>query len=438
MSSRQELFTTVLNMSITASYVAAGIILVRILLKKAPKIFSYAIWAVLLFRLICPFSFSTSFSFLGLLNVKSQNSMGVLEYISHDIGAVQAPIKQNDINGSGINGSDIGGSDGSGSDINGSNVGDSNSSGSDLSSADVRGSDISNLDSAAGIGASLLRSIRTAKANFIQIWMDVLSIIWLTGIAVLFSVSIILYIKIKRRLLTATLVNDNIYESDRIGTALVCGFLHPKIYVPLGVEEPDLSYILEHERTHIRRRDYLIKPLAFFALLLHWFNPLMWLSFALMSRDMEMSCDESVLQRMGRDARGGGFLVVAPKIYGSYEEEDRLKVFATTYQKKYKLFGNEISEGEYGSIIPAAITYRKDDNGDYILEEYRQAEDGAGFVPSIEEYCTMPVSGKKIEELADTILEDYPGGEDIQALMQDNLRKHLKKHGVEEVEIAME
>ncbi|MGF7144852.1 beta-lactamase regulating signal transducer with metallopeptidase domain [Anaerotaenia torta] len=269
MTNLQGMFTTVLNMSITASYVAVGIIFIRLLLKKAPKIFSYVIWAVLLFRLICPFSFSTSFSFLGLLNVKSQNGMSVLEYVPRDIGAVQAPATQNDV-----------------------------------SSLDSPYSPDSS-DSPYSAGGPLPRTMPIASANPVQIWMDALSLIWLAGMVILFCSSVILYVKTKRRLLTATLVRGNIYESDRIGTALVCGLLHPKIYVPLGAEEPHLSYILEHERTHIRRRDYLIKPLAFLTLLLHWFNPLMWLSFALMSRDMEMSCDESVLHRMGRDARGG-------------------------------------------------------------------------------------------------------------------------------------
>lgn len=100
-------------------------------------------------------------------------------------------------------------------------------------------------------------------------------------------------------------MEDNVFETDTIGTALVCGFIRPKIYVPVNVGETGLPYLLEHERTHIRRRDYLIKPLAFFALSLHWFNPLMWLSFSLMSRDMEMSCDESVLRRLGAGVKGG-------------------------------------------------------------------------------------------------------------------------------------
>ncbi len=216
MNNLQGIFTTILNMSITASYVAVGVILVRILLRKAPKIFSYALWAVVLFRLIFPFSFTTAFSFLGLLNVNSQNNEGVLEYVPHDIGLMQTPTVQ---------------------------------------------SGIDSLDSA--VNSSLPLAAPIASVNPMQIWMNLLSLIWLAGIVVLLSYSVISYVKIKRRLLTATLVKDNIYESDQIGTAFVCGFIYPKIYVPVGVEDADLSYILEHERTHIQRLDYLIKPLHF-------------------------------------------------------------------------------------------------------------------------------------------------------------------------------
>ncbi|MDD2211653.1 MAG: DUF5301 domain-containing protein [Clostridia bacterium] len=258
MSNLQGVFTTILNMSITASYVAVGVILVRLLLRKAPKFFSYSLWAVVLFRLLCPLSFTTAYSFLGLLNVNLQNNAGLLEYVPNNIGFIQTPTVQ---------------------------------------------SGIGSLDSA--VNSSLPQATPIASANPMQIWMDVLSLIWIAGIVVLLLYSVISYIKIKRKLLTATLVKDNVYESDRIGTAFVCGFIHPKIYVPVGVREADLSYILEHERTHIRRKDYLIKPFVFFALILHWFNPLMWLSFALMSRDMEMSCDESVLQKMSYDAKCG-------------------------------------------------------------------------------------------------------------------------------------
>lgn len=132
---------------------------------------------------------------------------------------------------------------------------------------------------------------------------------------------------------------------------------------------------------------------------------------------------------MNSDPERGGFTVVAPKIFGSYEEENLLKVFVTTYSARYKLFGNALSE-EGGSIVPVAITYRKDDNGRYVLEKYEQARDGAEFASSIREYCTMPVSGKKIKGLADKILKHYSDYQDIRDLMNDNLSKHLKKNGI--------
>ena len=159
MSILHGLFTTILNMSITASYVAIGVILVRLLLSKAPKIFSYALWAVVLFRLIFPFSFATAFSFLGLLNVNSQHNASVPEYVLLDTGSIQAPAIQSDIGG---------------------------------------------LESV--VNPSLPQATPIASVNPMQLWMEVLSLIWLAGIVVLFLYSVISYIKIKRQLLTATLV----------------------------------------------------------------------------------------------------------------------------------------------------------------------------------------------------------------------------------------
>jgi len=129
------------------------------------------------------------------------------------------------------------------------------------------------------------------------------------------------------------------------------------------------------------------------------------------------------------DFKRGGFTVVAPKIFGSYEEEDMLKVFVTTYNARYKLFGSALSQ-EGGGIIPAAITYRKDDSSRYILEKYEQARDGSEFGPSIRKYCTMPVSGKEIPGLADKIFKHYSNYEDIRILLRNNLLKHLKVNGI--------
>lgn len=138
---------------------------------------------------------------------------------------------------------------------------------------------------------------------------------------------------------------------------------------------------------------------------------------------------DTEIERDSASNKRGGFIIVAPKILGSYEEEDMLKVFVTTYSARYILYGNTLSQ-EGGSIVPAAITYRKDDNDGYILEKYEQARDGSEFGPSIRKYCTMPLSKKEIKGLTDKILKHYGDCEDILILMHDNLFKHLKKNGI--------
>jgi len=252
MSLLQDLFVTNVNMSITASYVAIGVILVRLLLKRVPKVFSYVLWLPVLFRLVCPFSFDSAFSFFNLINLNTRQGSGITE------GLLQTPVIQ---------------------------------------------SGIDSIDSA--VNASLPQAIPAASVSPMEIWMNVLSLVWIFGVIVLLIYTIAAYVKIKKKLQTATRLEGNIFETDAIGTAFVCGFIRPKIYVPANIGDANLSYILEHERTHIRRKDYLIKPLAFFTLIFHWFNPLMWLCFALMSRDMEMSCDESVLHKLGDSAKSG-------------------------------------------------------------------------------------------------------------------------------------
>lgn len=256
MNSLQNLFTTILNMSLTASFVTLGVLLVRLMLRKAPKVFSYVLWAAVFFRLLCPFSFTSELSILTLLYNPQFADVG--KYVPHPVDFPQTQAIEPGID---------------------------------------------SADNAAA--TSLFQDVPDTSVHPMQIWMTVLSFIWIAGVIVFLLYSMMSYLKIKRKLQTATLVEGNLFETDAVDTAFVFGFVRPKIYVPVNIGNTDLSYIVEHERTHIRRRDYLIKPLAFLALILHWFNPLVWLSFVLMSRDMEMSCDESVLRKLGEGAKGG-------------------------------------------------------------------------------------------------------------------------------------
>lgn len=101
-----------------------------------------------------------------------------------------------------------------------------------------------------------------------------------------------------RKLREAVLLHDNIYQSDRVNSAFVLGFFKPRIYVPFGIEERELETVIEHERAHIRRRDNKWKPLGFAILAVHWFNPLVWLSYVLFCRDIEFACDEKVIKSL--------------------------------------------------------------------------------------------------------------------------------------------
>lgn len=255
MTALEGLFAAIARMSITASWAAVGVIVVRFALRRLPKAFSYALWAVVLFRLLCPVSISSPVSALGVLGRAGATDAAVGRPA---IGTIIAPATQSVVH-----------------------------------------------DASGTTSPAVGPTAPVPGANPSRPLPAVLSLIWAAGALALLSHSVVSYLRMINRLQTATLVAGNIYESDRVGTAFVLGFIRPRIIMPASVAGTNLSYILEHEHTHIRRRDHLIKPLAFLALSIHWFNPLMWLSFVLMGRDMEMSCDEHVLRTMGNEAKSG-------------------------------------------------------------------------------------------------------------------------------------
>ncbi|OQB24468.1 MAG: Regulatory protein BlaR1 [Firmicutes bacterium ADurb.Bin182] len=253
----ENVFIAVLNMSITASYAAVFIILLRLLLKKAPKSISYALWSVVLLRAICPVSFSSVISLFGRLGtVNTAAGNGTIRYIPENMGMSAVPAV---------------------------NVG------------------IANVNIV--INESLSAATPTSSVNPMQLIITAGMIIWLIGAMAMMAYSIIAYIVLRRRISTAVHIENNIYESDLISTAFVCGFIKPRIYLPVGMDENSRSFVLAHERIHIRRRDHLIKPAAFLVLSMHWFNPFMWAAYFLMGKDMEMSCDERVLKSIGLDEK---------------------------------------------------------------------------------------------------------------------------------------
>ncbi len=253
-----QIFLTVLNMSITATYVLLVVLILRLLLKRAPNWISYALWSVVLFRLVSPFSFISSFSLLSRF-IRSSAITGQIEYIPTDIIAADVP------------------------------------------KVDV------------GIPAfnSLINDALPWSANSLQGVIVIGNAIWLAGFASMLVYSVVSYIRLKRRISSATRISGNVYESDKVESPFVCGFFKPGIYLPVSLSATNQAFVLQHELTHLKRFDHVIKPFAFLVLAIHWFNPMIWLAYRLMSRDMEMSCDERVVQELNHDDKAdyGGALV---------------------------------------------------------------------------------------------------------------------------------
>jgi len=288
-----ELFLSVLNMSLTASYVIIVVILIRLLLKKAPKVISYALWGVVAFRLVVPVTFESVFSLLprnGDRNLIPQDSM--------------------------------------------------------LQQSPQINSEREVVDSFVGGTFPALTALNGDSVNPFQIYIQIGSYIWVLCMMALLIYSLASVLLLKKQLKNAQWSEQNIYEAENLKTPFVLGFLRPKIYLPNGLHDEERSYILLHEQTHIKRYDHIIKPVAFLILSVHWFNPLVWVAFMLMSRDMEFSCDERVLKKMNSD-------MDIKKFYAS-----SLLSLATD---KHILNGSPIAFGE-GNVkgrIKNVLNYRK-------------------------------------------------------------------------------
>lgn len=241
-----KLFLTILNMSLIGTFVILGICLVRIPLKKAPKIISYCLWAVAGFRLIFPYSIESIFS---LIPFNAQT-------IPSDIALQSMPRIE---------------------------------------------SGIGHLNSI--VSSVLPAAAMPNQANPLQFWITFGGIVWMIGVAIMLIYGVTSFFILKRNMKEAILLESNIYEIQKVKSPFVLGIFHPRIYLPADLSAKERSYILLHEQVHIKRHDHIVKFVAYFAICLHWFNPLAWVAFLLMGADMEMSCDERVLKEMGSEIK---------------------------------------------------------------------------------------------------------------------------------------
>ena len=235
-------------MSISASWVVIAVLTLRFCLKKAPKWVNVLLWGIVAVRMVFPFSIESVLSLIPSA-----------ETISPSIMMEQSPSVQTGVPA-----------------LN------------HVINPVISGS----FTPAPG-----------ASANPLQIWIPVLAGIWLFGIAALFLYSAVSYWRLHRKVCEAVILRGNIYQSEKVCSPFVLGIIRPKIYLPYHMDSREMDHVIAHEQTHIRRKDHWWKPLGFLLLTTHWFNPLMWLSYILLCRDIELACDEKVIRKMSNEQR---------------------------------------------------------------------------------------------------------------------------------------
>lgn len=242
----EQILIKIVQMSGKASIVIAAVLLVRLAMKRFPKKYTYMLWFVVGFRLLCPFDFQSDFSVFNLTPIKKV--VDTSSITARDYAVSQA-----------------------------------------ANTIDPRRSWLK-----APIEAVTRGELSGGLSN-----QQILAMIWFVGFVGIAGITVYKYAKALRQLRNARKLEKGIYESERISAPFVIGVRNPKIYLPVDVSESEREYLILHEQVHVRYGDYFVKCVGFFATAIHWFNPLVWLAYLLYSKDVEMRCDEVVIDKLG-------------------------------------------------------------------------------------------------------------------------------------------
>ncbi len=296
-----DIFLKFFNMSVSACWLVLAVVLLRVVLKKAPKWVNCIFWGIAGLRLVMPFSFESIFSLIPSA-----------EFVPEEM------IHSN-------------------------------------TSVDVSGAEIFNYvgnnpvwyDLGVSDGSLRFTEFTAPDGEYINpllIISHIASIVWIVGIAVLLIYTFFSFWRLKRKIRTAVLLRDNIYQSEAVASPFVLGIIKPKIYLPFNMNEHDMAHVIAHEQAHIRRKDHWWKPLGFAVLTLHWFNPLVWLGYVLLCRDIELACDEKVVKELNSEQRADysqalltcsvnrRLVAACPLAFGEVSVKDRVKS-VLNYQK---------------------------------------------------------------------------------------------------------
>lgn len=243
-----DLFIKIFNLSVTAGWLTLAVLICRPLMKKAPKWINCLLWGIVGLRLVFPFSLESIFSLIPSAEpIPEDIMMSPTPQINSGIGAVNSVINP-----------------------------------------------IISTNLTPGIGASV---------NPMQLVVAVASVVWVIGIALMLGYEIVSYISLRFKVRAAIRGEKNVYFCDEVDSPFILGVIRPRIYVPSGMSGEALEHVLAHERAHLRRGDHLWKPVGFALLAIYWFNPLLWVAYALLCRDIESACDEKVIKTMDTAAK---------------------------------------------------------------------------------------------------------------------------------------
>lgn len=287
----ETIFIKLLYMSVQAS-LAVGIILVaRLIFKliKAPKRYAYILWLIPFIRLICPFALESDFSLIPRsfmdYEIEDNVNSGEIDNNYRTYQDVVEPTQQEAYD----------------------NTYDPYDIGFDKYTVDYPSygviDEIKQEEIAVEDGLVSKEDKVTEATPASLSLIGVMLYIWIVGVALIVVYSAISFLRFKKKLVGGMAIENRVYLIDHIDTAFVIGVLRPRIYVPSHISVEELEYVIAHEKQHISGLDYIIKPIAFFIVSLHWFNPIVWMAYYFFEKDMEMSCDEAVLGKLGIDKK---------------------------------------------------------------------------------------------------------------------------------------
>ena len=241
-----SLFLKIVNMSIAASWLILAVVLLRVVLKKAPKWIHVLLWGIVAFRLICPFSFESALSLIpSAETISPEIMMDWTPEISTGVSSIDKVVNP--------------------------------------------------------IITDTFAPEPIASANPLQLLIPVLAIVWAIGIIAMLVYAAVSYFRLQKKVGASLSVRDNIWICDDIQTPFILGFFKPSIYIPSGTDEAQLPYIIAHENADLKRCDHWWKPLGYLVLAIHWFNPLVWIAYILLCRDIELACDEKVIRGLNQN-----------------------------------------------------------------------------------------------------------------------------------------